>query len=344
MIIPPNERHAHVNDPHVLGLTSLVGGLRARGLNVPNVDPNDGGINASILFLLETPGPKAVGGFVSRDNPDPSARNFTQVCEQVGLERTKTAIWNVVPICISTADKSRNPSRSEIIAAVPDTQAFINQFVRLKAVIFCGGSAKIAMPYVDCHDAKKLATYHTGAQAYNRPLLRKHIVATFQKANALLAPPAGPQRMKNESIMDTQKKEKRAGRRTHWAAQIAVASELCKRGYEMAFTKGNATPLAELMVVSPKNKRNFLIDVKGLYRRNSWPIKKKDARDDFYYVLALVPDEGHNRLFILSQADVNQYIRDELDRLRRPDDYSMTGITWQQAAEHHENDWGVLPK
>jgi hypothetical protein len=113
----------------------------------------------------------------------------------------------------------------------------------------------------------------------------------------------------------------------------------------VAFTKGNATPLAELIVVSPKYKRNFLIDVKGLYRPNSWPIKKKkDARDDFYYVLALVPDEGHNRFFILSQADVNQYIRDELDRLGRPDDHSMTGITWQQAAEHHENDWGVLPK
>src|ERR1700687_587849 len=168
MIIPLNERHAHVNDPHLLGLTSLVGGLRARGLNVPNVDLNDGGINASILFLFETPGPKAVGGFVSRDNPDPSARNFTKVCDQVGLERTKTAVWNVVPHCISTATKSRNPSRSEIIAAVPDTQAFINQFVRLKAVIFCGSSAQIAMPYVDCHGAKMLATFHTGAQSYNR--------------------------------------------------------------------------------------------------------------------------------------------------------------------------------
>jgi hypothetical protein len=143
--------------------------------------------------------------------------------------------------------------------------------------------------------------------------------------------------------MDAPKDEKRAGRRTQWAAQFAVASELCKRGYEVAFTMGNATPLADLMVVSPKIKRNFLIDVKGLYRPNPWIIKKKDARDDFYYVLAFVPDEGHNRFFILSQADVNQYIRDELDRLRRPDDYSMTGITWQQA-EHHENDWGALPK
>jgi hypothetical protein len=53
-----------------------------------------------------------------------------------------------------------------------------------------------------------------------------------------------------------------------WAAQFAVASELCKRGYEVSFTMGNATPVADLMLVSPKLKRMFLIDVKGLYRKN----------------------------------------------------------------------------
>jgi hypothetical protein len=37
---------------------------------------------------------------------------------------------------------------------------------------------------------------------------------------------------------------------------------------------GNATPLADLMVVSPASKRNFLIDVKGLYKRNPWVIKE----------------------------------------------------------------------
>ena len=30
---------------------------------------------------------------------------------------------------------------------------------------------------------------------------------------------------------------------TQWAAQFAVASELCKRGYEVSFTLGNNTPL-----------------------------------------------------------------------------------------------------
>jgi hypothetical protein len=40
-------------------------------------------------------------------------------------------------------------------------------------------------------------------------------------------------------------------RQTQWAAQFAVASELCKRGYEVSLTMGNATPVADLMLVSP---------------------------------------------------------------------------------------------
>jgi hypothetical protein len=51
-----------------------------------------------------------------------------------------------------------------------------------------------------------------------------------------------------------------SGRQAQWAAQFAVASELCKRGYEVAFTLGHNTPLADLMVISP-GKKHFLIDV-----------------------------------------------------------------------------------
>src|SRR5262245_33198532 len=62
-------REDRLNDPHVRPLMELVRYLRSRGLDVPNVDPNDGGVNAQVLILLETPGPKAVASrFVSRDN------------------------------------------------------------------------------------------------------------------------------------------------------------------------------------------------------------------------------------------------------------------------------------
>ena len=106
---------------------------------------------------------------------------------------------------------------------------------------------------------------------------------------------------------------------------------------------GNTTPLADLMVVSPKLKRMFLIDVKGLYRPNPWVIRRKIVRDGLYYVLTFVPDENTNRFFVLSQNQVNSYVEYELKRLHRPDDYPMTGILWKQA-ETHENAWNVLPE
>jgi hypothetical protein len=97
------------------------------------------------------------------------------------------------------------------------------------------------------------------------------------------------------------------------------------------------------MVVSPKSKESFLVDVKGLYKPNPWVIKRKTTRDSLYYVLAFVPDGTNNRFFILSQKQVNTHIRAELARLGRADDYPMTGILWKQA-ESHEDKWDVLPQ
>ena len=55
-------------------------------------------------------------------------------------------------------------------------------------------------------------------------------------------------------------------------------------------------------VVSPVRREMFLIDVKGLYRRNPWVIKRKAVRANLFYVLAFVPDVGQNRFFIYSSA------------------------------------------
>ena len=128
-----------------------------------------------------------------------------------------------------------------------------------------------------------------------------------------------------------------------WAAQFAVASELAKRGYEVAFTQGNSTPLADLMVVSPFSKKMFLVDVKGLYRKNPWIVAPKPERADLFYILAYVPAGEPNRFFILTQAEANQYVRAELIRLNRNPDYSVKGVTWSQA-EPHKDAWQILPQ
>jgi hypothetical protein len=137
-----------------------------------------------------------------------------------------------------------------------------------------------------------------------------------------------------------------AGARSHqtqWAAQFAVASELCKRGYEVAFTSGHTTPIADLMVVSPIKKEMFLVDVKGLYRKNPWLIKRKPSRKNLFYILAYVPAGEPNQFFVLTQPDVTKLIEDELNRLKRDDNYPVTGFLWTLALPH-QNAWSVLPQ
>jgi hypothetical protein len=136
---------------------------------------------------------------------------------------------------------------------------------------------------------------------------------------------------------------KARGHQTQWAAQFAVASELCKRGYEVAFTSGHTTPVADLMVVSPITKAMFLVDVKGLYRMNPWLIKRKPQRDNLFYVLAYVPADEPNQFFVMTQQQTTQLIRNELNRLKRADNYPVTGFVWKLALSHH-NAWGILPQ
>lgn len=146
------------------------------------------------------------------------------------------------------------------------------------------------------------------------------------------------------------KPARRSAHRTQWAAQFAVASELCKKGYEVAFTMGNH-PSVDLMVVSPTGKA-FGIDVKGLYRRNFWAIRAKVAKPDLFYVLAYVPDDKPNRYFILSQAEVNIEIAAEIERVRDRAKAKgksgetadvFPGLSWV-FAESGENAWRILPE
>ncbi|MCA1969231.1 MAG: hypothetical protein LDL42_08875, partial [Rhizobium sp.] len=85
---------------------------------------------------------------------------------------------------------------------------------------------------------------------------------------------------------------------TQWAAQFAVASELCKRGCDVGFTMGHNTPLADLFVLAPDKKTTFLVDVKGMKTKNFWQIKQKKQTDNLFYVLAYVPTGLPNRFFI----------------------------------------------
>jgi hypothetical protein len=87
----------------------------------------------------------------------------------------------------------------------------------------------------------------------------------------------------------------------------------------------------------------FLIDVKGLYRKNPWLVKRKPERSDLFYVLAHVPTGEANQFFVMTQKQVNKLIQDELTRLKRPDNYRVTGFVWKLAMPHKDA-WDTLPK
>jgi hypothetical protein len=154
----------------------------------------------------------------------------------------------------------------------------------------------------------------------------------------------------SETLMVSQaQKERESAHRTQWAAQFAVASELCKRGYEVALTMGNH-PVIDLMVVSPKGVP-FLIEVKGQYKKKFWPVRLKKARGKLFYVLAFVPDVGQNRFFILTQEAVKKEIRRDLqhaiarrkDRGLHGEPLSFPNVEWG-FAKKHEGTWKVLPE
>lgn len=85
---------------HIQPLTAWVENLRGRytEFHIPNFDPLDGGVNAELLLLLQDPGPRVRDtDFVSRNNPDPTAKVVCESMSNAGILRERTALWNVMP-------------------------------------------------------------------------------------------------------------------------------------------------------------------------------------------------------------------------------------------------------
>jgi uracil-DNA glycosylase len=129
-------------------LTAFVTRLR-RGLpnanGVPDFDPLDGGVEAECLFLLEAPGGKAVGsGFVSRNNPDETAKNFFQLNEEACLPRRRTVTWNVVPWYVGSGTKIRAVTDTDIKLSEPHLRELLRLLPALRAVVLIGRKAQRA--------------------------------------------------------------------------------------------------------------------------------------------------------------------------------------------------------
>lgn len=170
-------RQARLKDiyvPHVRPLNRFVESLRLAkgpGFAIPYFDPLDGGIEAECLFLLEAPGPRAVkAGFVSRNNPDETARNFFLLNEQTGLARTRTVTWNICPWYVGSGSKIRPVSRADIQEARDPLKQLVKLLPRVRLVALVGQKAALARASVSelCPNAAVVELPHPSPLFVNR--------------------------------------------------------------------------------------------------------------------------------------------------------------------------------
>lgn len=139
--------------PHISPLTHFVNQIRrTENLNgeVPHFDPLDGGIEAKFLFVLEAPGPRAVAsGFISRNNPDESAKNMFQLLNEAGVARGETLLWNIVPWYIGDGTKIRVANTSDITRGVAYLGKLLALLERLQCIVLVGKKAASARAEIE---------------------------------------------------------------------------------------------------------------------------------------------------------------------------------------------------
>lgn len=141
-------RFKNLHEPHIAPLTAFVEQLRIEagpGACIPYFDPWDGGVEAEMLFLLEAPGSKAVQtGFISRNNPDETAKNMYELCQEAGLDREKMVLWNAVPWYIGSGTKIRAATSSDLEAGLKPLPRLLEQLPKVRTVVLVGRKAERA--------------------------------------------------------------------------------------------------------------------------------------------------------------------------------------------------------
>ena len=168
--------------PHVALLSAFVRRLRAQvgqSYDVPYFDPADGGVEADCLFLLEAPGPKAVkSGFVSRNNPDETAKNFFLLNREAGIDRKRTIVWNIVPWYVGSGTKIRPTNAIDLSTARPALSTLLSLLPRLHSIVLVGRKAASERSAIAAlaPSARLHAIPHPSPMFVNRSPKNRHVL------------------------------------------------------------------------------------------------------------------------------------------------------------------------
>jgi uracil-DNA glycosylase len=186
-------RLSQINDDHIAPLSGFVTKLRAEmgpSAAIPYFDPWDGGINAEVLFLLEAPGAKARNsGFVSMNNPDETAKNFFELCQEAGIERKRIVIWNAVPWYIGSGKKIRPAKSADISEGTESLDELLRLLPDVRAIVLVGLKAQKATRRVNeiAPTLKIFNSPHPSPMFVNRkPENRGILLSKWQDVRSLL--------------------------------------------------------------------------------------------------------------------------------------------------------------
>ena len=180
--------------PHVAGLNEWVAAKNdGSRLQMPWFDPGDAGQEARVLFLLESPGPKADAkngsGIISIDNADQTATNLWSLRASAGLQE-RAVHWNVVPFYLGTAERRvKAPSPSQVDGGVELLAEVISLLPELQIVVPMGTPAKRGWgAYCQKHPNNLVAvpTWHPSGQGLASPGKREAAQLAINRVASLV--------------------------------------------------------------------------------------------------------------------------------------------------------------
>ena len=193
-----------LHQPHVAPLTAFVEQIRAEtGGEVPWFDPDNGGVRARALLLLEAPGARSTAttgprstaagsGVISADNNDASAAAMWGLYREAGLEQDRIAVWNIVPWYLGSPTKIRAAGRSDLELSQPYLHRLVTLLPELRVVLALGVPARDGwLRYLLTHDGPLLPTLacpHPSPRVLNtRPESRDLILAALRRVQDVIS-------------------------------------------------------------------------------------------------------------------------------------------------------------
>jgi uracil-DNA glycosylase len=176
-----------IDEPHIAPLNEMVRRIRVEHVGVPYFDPESGGVDARILFLLEAPGPNAID-FISPDNNDQTAANMIRLLADAGIDRSETCFWNVVPFYIGNTERTklRAAKQTDLDAGEPWVVELLALLPQLETIVLMGRHAQKARKLLLRlrPDLKVISTWHPAPRCLNSVKTRRdEILSALLDAN-----------------------------------------------------------------------------------------------------------------------------------------------------------------